>query len=88
MGSAALELGEYEITANAQVPGLINTISHSAQDEETARPALATKSPLGIQWTPSEDVALMVVFLASDRTCMVSGDTLLVIAGDNANITA
>ncbi len=58
------------------------------KDEETARASLAAKSPLGIPWISPEDVAPMVVFLASDEARMVSGGTYAVTAGDSANITA
>ncbi len=59
-----------------------------AKDEETARASLAAKSPLGVPWIAPEDVAPMVVFLASDEARMVSGGTFPVTAGDSANITA
>ena len=56
-----------------------------ATDEETARTSLAAKSPLGVPWISAEDVAPMVVFLASDEARMVSGGTYAVTAGDSAN---
>lgn len=59
-----------------------------ARDEETARTSLAAKSPLGVPWIEPEDVAPMVVFLASDEARMVSGGTFPVTAGDSANISA
>ncbi len=59
-----------------------------AKDEEAARSALATKSPLGVPWIAPEDVAPMVVFLASDEARMVSGASFPVTAGDSANVTA
>ena len=59
-----------------------------AKDEEAARTALAAKSPLGVPWISPEDVAPMVVFLASDEARMVSGGTYAVTAGDSANIGA
>ena len=58
-----------------------------AKDEEAARAALAAKSPLGVPWIAPEDVAPMVVFLASDEARTVSGGTFPVTAGDSANIT-
>ena len=57
-----------------------------AKDEETARKGLASKSPLGVLWIAPDDVAPMVVFLASDEARMVSGGTFSVTAGDSANI--
>jgi NAD(P)-dependent dehydrogenase (short-subunit alcohol dehydrogenase family) len=57
------------------------------KDEKAAREALAAKSPLGVPWIEPEDVAPMVVFLASDEARMVSGGTFPVTAGDSANVT-
>ena len=59
-----------------------------AKDEEAARAGLAAKSPLGVPWITPEDVAPMVVFLASDEARMVSGASFPVTAGDSANVTA
>ena len=59
-----------------------------AKDEEAARDALTAKSPLGVPWIAPEDVAPMVVFLASHEARTVSGGTFPVTAGDSANITA
>src|SRR6202012_5855064 len=58
------------------------------RDEETARKALASKSPLGVPWIDPADVAPVVAFLASDEARMVSGASFAVTAGDRANITA
>jgi NAD(P)-dependent dehydrogenase (short-subunit alcohol dehydrogenase family) len=57
-------------------------------DEETAREGLKAKSPLGVPWIEPEDVAPVVVFLASDAARMVSGATYDVTGGDSANYTA
>ncbi|RYF15484.1 MAG: SDR family oxidoreductase [Oxalobacteraceae bacterium] len=59
-----------------------------AKDEEAARAGLAAKSPLGVPWITPEDVAPMVVFLASDEARMVSGASFPVTAGHSANVTA
>jgi SDR family mycofactocin-dependent oxidoreductase len=56
----------------------------SSADEDAARQMLATKSPLGVPWIPPDDVAPVVVFLASDAAHMVSGSTYDVTAGDSA----
>jgi NAD(P)-dependent dehydrogenase (short-subunit alcohol dehydrogenase family) len=58
-----------------------------AADEETARKSLAHHSPLGVPWIDPNNVARIVVFLASDAACMVWGATYAVTAGDSANIT-
>lgn len=104
MKSAAVELGEYGITVNAVIPGLINTplTRHEeryaqvledagrepagiAKDEEVAKKILISKTPLAVPWIEPEDVAAVVVFLASDAARMVSGATYDVTAGDSAH---
>ncbi len=105
MKSAVLDLGEYGITVNALIPGLIDTAltrhedryaqaidtagdrptGDEAEDERTALKGLAKKSPLGVPMIRSEDVAPMVVFLASDEARMASGGTYSITAGDSAN---
>jgi NAD(P)-dependent dehydrogenase (short-subunit alcohol dehydrogenase family) len=107
MKSAALEFGEYGITVNALIPGLIDTaltrhedryaqaISAAGQtptgdvdvDEKTATALLTTKTPLGVPWIEPDDVAPIVVFLASDAARMVSGSTFAVTGGDSANLS-
>jgi len=106
MKSAAMDLGDYGITVNALIPGLIDTVltrhedryaqaidvaggqptGDERKDEDTALEGLAKKSPLGIPMIQPEDVAPMVVFLASDAACMASGGTYAVTAGDSANV--
>jgi SDR family mycofactocin-dependent oxidoreductase len=107
MKSLALELGPYNITVNAVIPGLIDTPltrhqeryaqvledggrspTGSSADEEQARKILATRTPLGVPWIEPEDVAPIVVFLASDAARMVSGATYDVTGGDSARNTA
>jgi SDR family mycofactocin-dependent oxidoreductase len=60
----------------------------SAADEQEARRILTTKTPLGVPWIQPDDVAPVVVFLASDAARMVSGATYDVTAGDSAHNTA
>lgn len=59
-----------------------------AKDEQTAIGALKAKSPLGIPWLEPEDVAPLVVFLASDQARMVSGTSFAATGGDSAHVTA
>jgi NAD(P)-dependent dehydrogenase (short-subunit alcohol dehydrogenase family) len=64
------------------------TPAGSAPDEEEARRILAARTPLGVPWIEPNDVAPVVVFLASDAARMVSGATYAVTGGDSAHITA
>lgn len=58
------------------------------EDENEARKVLAAKSPLGVPWVEPEDVAPVVVFLASDAARMISGATYDVTGGDSSHYTA
>lgn len=57
-------------------------------DEQTAANAQRKKLPLGVPWVEPEDVAPLVVFLASEEARMVSGTSFAATGGDSANITA
>ena len=57
-----------------------------ARDEATAREGLISKSPLGVPWIDPDDVAPMVVFLASDEARMITGASFEVTGGDSANL--
>ena len=59
-----------------------------AQDEAIAVKMLKAKSPLGVPWIDPQDVAPIVVFLASDEARMISGASFAATAGDSANVTA
>ncbi|MBK0419121.1 SDR family NAD(P)-dependent oxidoreductase [Leucobacter sp. CSA1] len=58
------------------------------QDERTAADAQRKKLPLGVPWIEPEDVAPLVVFLASEEARMVSGTSFAATGGDSANFTA
>jgi NAD(P)-dependent dehydrogenase (short-subunit alcohol dehydrogenase family) len=58
------------------------------QDEEQVKKTLGGKLPLGVPWIEPEDLAPVVVFLASDAARMVSGATYDATGGDSANYTA
>ena len=62
--------------------------TESSSIEAEARKILITKSPLGVPWIEPEDVAPVVVFLASDAARMISGATYDVTGGDSARNTA
>lgn len=104
MKSASLELGQYGITVNAVVPGLIDTPltrheeryaqviedasrkpTGTSADENEAKKILTARTPLGIPWIEPEDIANVVVFLASDAARMISGATIDVTAGDSGH---
>jgi NAD(P)-dependent dehydrogenase (short-subunit alcohol dehydrogenase family) len=59
-----------------------------ARDEDNAKQSLTTKTPLGVPWIKPQDVAPLVVFLASDAGRMVSGTSFAVTGGDSAHVTA
>lgn len=59
----------------------------TGSDEIQAKQILINKTPLGIPWIEPEDVARVVVFLASDAARMVSGATYCVTGGDSAHNT-
>jgi NAD(P)-dependent dehydrogenase (short-subunit alcohol dehydrogenase family) len=70
-----------------EAAGRTPTASLSA-DEQAARKILAGNEPLGVPWIEPEDVAPVVVFLASEAARMVSGATFDVTAGDSAHNSA
>ncbi|MEV1328078.1 SDR family NAD(P)-dependent oxidoreductase [Micromonospora costi] len=59
-----------------------------ARDEPAAVEALRARTPLGVPWLAPEDVAPLVVFLASDDARMVSGTAFAATGGDSAHVTA
>jgi NAD(P)-dependent dehydrogenase (short-subunit alcohol dehydrogenase family) len=71
------------ISEAGQVPG-----GDTATDERTAIGLLKARTPLGVPWIEPQDVAPLVVFLASDQARMVSGTSFAVTGGDSAHLTA
>ncbi|MDB4876392.1 MAG: putative short-chain type dehydrogenase/reductase [Gemmatimonadetes bacterium] len=61
--------------------------SAAPADEDAAKQILMAGSPLGVPWIEPEDIAPVVVFLASDEARMVSGATYDATAGDSAHYT-
>jgi len=74
--SAAVELGKYGITVNIVAPGPIQTGWMTKEVEKLQ----AERCPLGRIGTP-EDVADVIVFLASDHSRWVTGQRLFVGGG-------
>jgi 3-oxoacyl-[acyl-carrier protein] reductase len=77
--SVAKELGSRNILVNAVAPGFIETDMTAAMTPE-ARAALSGQIPLDRLGT-AQDVAGMVVFLASDFASYVTGQVLVVDGG-------
>jgi 3-oxoacyl-[acyl-carrier protein] reductase len=77
--STALELGSRNIRCNAIAPGFIETEMTGALDEKTVQ-QWRDSIPLKRGGTP-QDVANATVFLASDMSAYVTGQTLHVCGG-------
>lgn len=77
--SIAQELGSRGVRCNAIAPGFIETEMTQELDEETLKNWRET-IPLKRGGTP-EDVAELAVFLASDRSSYISGQTIHVCGG-------
>ena len=84
--TVAKELGQYGIRANAVAPGWVDTPMglHSFRDAsgnvpteqyEAALQSRGSVSPLGLTGTPN-DIALAVLYLASDASRFVTGQIL------------
>lgn len=63
----------------------LTSTESTARAEAEAEKALKAKTPLDVPWIEPEDVAPVVVFLASDAARMVSGATYDVTGGDSAH---
>lgn len=66
----------------------VNRAIPATQEEEEAKKLLIAKTPLNVPWIEPEDVAPVVLFLASDAAKMVSGATYDVTGGDSARNSA
>ena len=79
----AKEWGQYGIRANALAPGVIKTrLSEALWQEPAVGEAVVQKTPLG-RLGEIEDVAGVVVYLASDASSFVTGDTFVIDGGSS-----
>jgi len=77
----ALDYGKYRININAIAPGVIETpLTANALQNETYRAVLLRHIPYGRIGRP-EDVVNGVVFLASDESEYITGQTLVIDGG-------
>jgi NAD(P)-dependent dehydrogenase (short-subunit alcohol dehydrogenase family) len=100
MKSAEMEFGQYNITVNALIPGLvdIDVVRKAPQREhggngsktaqqstpQQARDVRAPTVPLKVGWRQPDDISPAAVFLASDAANMVTGAEYEVTGGDSA----
>jgi 3-oxoacyl-[acyl-carrier protein] reductase len=71
----AKELGQFNITVNAIAPGIISTPFHDRFTDAESLQRAINATPLRRVGTP-EEVAEMVVYLASDEAGFVTGEVL------------
>jgi cyclopentanol dehydrogenase len=82
---AAVELGPENIRVNSVHPGFINTpMTSVVLDDEEMREDALKNIPLGIVGEP-EDVAYLVLFLASDEARFVTGAEFVIDGGQTAH---
>jgi glucose 1-dehydrogenase len=81
MRNMAVELAPFGIRVNNVAPGPIATpINQAALADPKAREVLKRAVPLA-RWGTPEEVAEVVLFLASDRAAYVTGSTYAVDGG-------
>ena len=76
----AKELGARKIRVNAVSPGMIDTTFHDQHTAPAAREATVAKTLIGRQGT-SDDVANAVLFLASDASSYITGESVEINGG-------
>jgi 3-oxoacyl-[acyl-carrier protein] reductase len=76
----AKEVGPLGIRVNGVAPGLIATRFHDIFNTPEGRKATADRTPMRREGTP-EDVAETVLFLASEKSSFVTGETVQINGG-------
>jgi NAD(P)-dependent dehydrogenase (short-subunit alcohol dehydrogenase family) len=85
--NAALDLARHGIRINAIDPGIISTrLSASLIDDPVAGPEYLKRIPAGRYGTP-EDIAKVVLFLASDDAAYMTGEDVIVDGGATLGVT-
>jgi glucose 1-dehydrogenase len=83
MQNAALELGPHQIRCNSIGPGLIETpLSGPLWQTDAIREAFVAETPLGRHGKP-EEVADLALYLASDASAFMTGQTLYLDGGQS-----
>ncbi|MCX6138263.1 MAG: glucose 1-dehydrogenase [Ignavibacteriales bacterium] len=76
----AKELAPKKIRVNAVSPGMINTTFHNTFTKPEVRQRVASMTPLGREGEAHE-VADLVLFLASERSSFINGETIQINGG-------
>ncbi|MEO7455938.1 MAG: glucose 1-dehydrogenase [Gemmatimonadaceae bacterium] len=76
----AKELGARKIRVNAVSPGMIDTTFHDTFTKPEVRQAVASKTLVGREGS-SDDVANAVLFLASDMSAYITGESVEINGG-------
>jgi NAD(P)-dependent dehydrogenase (short-subunit alcohol dehydrogenase family) len=83
----AFELAAYKVNVNTVCPGATLTPLVVSKTTEEFRSTIGKQIPLG-RWISPEDIAEAVLFLASDRSAMITGVVLGVDGGQLLGIAA
>ena len=79
--NAALDLARHKIRINAVDPGIIYTrLSASLIEDPVAGPDYLKRIPLG-RWGAPDDIAKVVLFLASDDAGYITGEDVIIDGG-------
>lgn len=79
--SIAVEYGAYGVTANAVAPGFVRTdFTEALQRRADFNDKIRESVPCG-RWASTEDIAPVVLFLASPAAGFINGQTLVVDGG-------